>query len=143
MAPPRRRRKLVDDQRNLYDKLIAQEAANTNANAATKDQASRSRSRSPPRPIDIVAHHARLEELDQATGIAAILEAREMRPKNTNNSYVPKQQEFIKWAKKQGYIDGVTVIEGKALSFLKEVAKRLPKRQSSKARASSDVPLEN
>ncbi len=90
----------------------------------------------------MVARQARLEEQDRAIGIAAILEAREMRPKNTNNAYIPKQQEFIKWARNQGYIDDTIVIEGKTLSFLKNVAKRLLKRQNLKAHAGSDVSLE-
>jgi len=55
-----------------------------------------------------------------------------VRPKNTTNNYVPKQQEFIDWTREMGYADGDTVTEAKMMSFLTDRVVNRPLRKKKK-----------
>lgn len=71
-------------------------------------------------PTATPEHYAALDAELCAYGARALTQARENRPKNTNKSYNPKQQEWREFCAEKGFEDGEIVSENKAIWFLNE-----------------------
>jgi Centromere DNA-binding protein complex CBF3 subunit, domain 2/Transcriptional activator of glycolytic enzymes len=78
----------------------------------------------PPPPAATAAsaaeRYAALEAELFAHGASALAQAREIRPKNTNKAYNPKQEEWREFCANKGFEDGELVYENKVIWFLRD-----------------------